>query len=357
MRKSILKRLRLYMLSFGVLMGFVFPVYANFFVTFNEGMTVYFVVGCICAGITVGIVSFAFVKVILLKPLLKVSEVATELQNKTIVKRIDIRSDDSVGHIIGGINASGENIKAFLDEMRNVTQINKEILGKITGSDTNTDDSINTIHATIASVTDSADSISSHSAEMCKSIGTGSAAVREWRSRLDEVNGYVETLNCSMTSFVDNAQNINKILESIEDIARRTQLVSVNASIEASSAGVYGKGFNVVALEIRNLANSVSSAAQDIAGYINTINSDIKQSLGSVTEINDRIAKNRDSSKELGDSFVVIDKVANSNYVADKQLRNSVQSLNTSFNAVEAVINDLSKNTESLQAVISQYRC
>ena len=50
-------------------MGFVFPVYARFFVTWNEGMLPYFIAGCIAAGITVGIVSYAFVKIILLKPL------------------------------------------------------------------------------------------------------------------------------------------------------------------------------------------------------------------------------------------------------------------------------------------------
>ena len=52
------------MLSFGILMGFVFPVYARFFVEWKPGMLGYFVAGCIAAGITVGVVSFLFVKVI-----------------------------------------------------------------------------------------------------------------------------------------------------------------------------------------------------------------------------------------------------------------------------------------------------
>ena len=78
MQKSILLKLKIYMISFGVVMGFVFPVYANFFVVFNEGMKIFFIIGCLLAGITVGLVSFAFVRNILLKPLLLVSDVATD---------------------------------------------------------------------------------------------------------------------------------------------------------------------------------------------------------------------------------------------------------------------------------------
>ena len=82
MQKSILKKLQLNMMMFGVLMGIVFPIYAKFFVEWKEGMFVYFVIGCIAAGITVGVVSFSFVRIILLKPLLKVSGVANNLKDK-----------------------------------------------------------------------------------------------------------------------------------------------------------------------------------------------------------------------------------------------------------------------------------
>ena len=84
MQGSILKKLKIYMICFGIFMGIVFPVYANFFVSWKEGMFVFFVIGCMCAGITVGIVSFLFVKIILLRPLLKVSDLAKDIENKDI---------------------------------------------------------------------------------------------------------------------------------------------------------------------------------------------------------------------------------------------------------------------------------
>lgn len=343
------------MLSFGVLMGFVFPVYANFFVQFKEGMMTYFVIGCILAGITVGIVSFTFVKVILLKPLLAVSKVANDLQNKTISKRIDIQSNDSVGDIIDGLNASGNCIKMFLQQMENATHINNEILGKVKGGSSVEEDSFNTIHTSIESVTEAASSISQHSGEICKTLVQGNNSVYEWQKRLEDVNGYVENLSIVMESLIENAQKINTILEGVEEIARRTNLVSVNASIEATSAGVHGKGFNVVALEIRGLANSVSESAQDIARYINSINSNIQTSASSVSEISGLIDKNRSSSFELKKSFSLIDEVAKSNYRADKQLKGAVGSLNNSFREIENVITSLSENTKMLQKEISAY--
>jgi methyl-accepting chemotaxis protein len=55
---SILRKLKLYMLGFGIAMGIVFPVYARFFVIWKEGMFGFFVIGCLMAGLTVGLVIF-----------------------------------------------------------------------------------------------------------------------------------------------------------------------------------------------------------------------------------------------------------------------------------------------------------
>jgi len=121
--KSILRKLQIYMLSFGILMGLVFPVYASFFVIWKEGAFVYFFIGCLMAGITVGLVSYFFVRIILVKQLNKISVQATALENKDISKQIHIESDDSIGLIISGLNSAVLSIKDLFSEIRKIYEL------------------------------------------------------------------------------------------------------------------------------------------------------------------------------------------------------------------------------------------
>jgi methyl-accepting chemotaxis protein len=340
------------MISFGVLMGFVFPVYARFFVEWKEGMLLYFVIGCIVAGITVGVVSYSFVKIILLKPLLKVSDVANKLKNKDITGYIDLVSKDSVGDIISGINASCENIKAFLTEINISASINEQILDQVKLDGHADNDSI---IQTIRTVTESTKLISKHSNQICFTMVESLDSVKDWQIRLDGMIQHIGMLSTSMESLNTNANKINSILSMVEDIARRTNLVSVNATIEAASAGELGKSFSVVANEIRDLANNVSLSAGDISGYTKTISTNIASADKSVKEIYTLIEQNKESSITLKTNLDNIEEIAKSNYRADKQLVSSVESLNKAFAAIDDVLKKLSESTSSFQQIISAY--
>ena len=77
--------------------------------------------------------------------------------------------------------------------------------------------------------------------------------------------------NCYITEHTQQFAQIEKILKEIEDIAESTHLLSINASIEASRAGEAGRGFTIVALQIRNLATSSGALTSEIRNQIDTI--------------------------------------------------------------------------------------
>jgi methyl-accepting chemotaxis protein len=111
------------MLLFGLSMGIVFPIYARFFVIWKEGMFLFFLAGCILAGITVGVVGFWFVKVVLIRRLNDISLIANDLKNNHIPDAIEIDSNDKVGVIITGLNSAIQSIRKLVEEMTKVIDI------------------------------------------------------------------------------------------------------------------------------------------------------------------------------------------------------------------------------------------
>lgn len=95
------------------------------------------------------------------------------------------------------------------------------------------------------------------------------------KNSIDESNRFMEKVTVSMDEINRKALEITKIVKTIDDIAFQTNILALNAAIEAARAGTAGKGFSVVAEEVRNLANKSSMAAADVAQLIDASSSAI----------------------------------------------------------------------------------
>ena len=92
------------MLIFGISMGFIFPLYARFFVNFKPGMQLWFDIGCVLAGIMVGGFSYFLTKVILVKQLAKIASACRDISSGKINTIVTLNSPDAIGEIADGFN-------------------------------------------------------------------------------------------------------------------------------------------------------------------------------------------------------------------------------------------------------------
>jgi len=165
----------------------------------------------------------------------------------------------------------------------------------------------------------------------------------------------VENVFDTVNQMVKAAMDINTISESIGEIADQTNLLALNASIEAARAGAAGKGFSVVADEIKTLAGQSSGATNSIKSQIHTIQTISQESLGEiktivtamdkvskqVTLIAESITEQTAANVEISDNIAMVNSGIN-------DINTTVNSVNTEILGIDKDVNDLDRVAEKI---------
>ncbi|GLC31295.1 methyl-accepting chemotaxis protein [Clostridium omnivorum] len=156
--------------------------------------------------------------------------------------------------------------------------------------------------------------IYNYSTDLYKAIEEAAAAVEELTASSEELAATSQkTANIANKAY-DEVQNTSAILEIITDVAKRINLLGLNAAIEASRAGEYGRGFSVVASEVRKLASESKNSAQNIDNLLNKFRTSVESVLTNVQQSNviakeqslsnQNIAQMLDSLREISSSLM-----------------------------------------------------
>lgn len=122
------------------------------------------------------------------------------------------------------------------------------------------------------------------------SAAEGTRKTHETVEGMDKIKKAMETVSAKITDLGDRSEEIGKIVATIDDIAAQTNLLALNAAIEAARAGEQGRGFAVVADEVRKLAERSSVATKEIAALVGGIQSRVREAVGAMQQ----------GSKEVG---------------------------------------------------------
>ncbi len=136
----------------------------------------------------------------------------------------------------------------------------------------------------------------------------GQNAIENTINGMRNINQKVEELVQVVDNLGKSSEEIGKITDVISDIADQTNLLALNAAIEAARAGEHGRGFAVVADEVRKLAERSQQAAGEIGNLIRGIQEEVQNAVISADQGKQEVEKGMDLAKHAGDTFSLINK-------------------------------------------------
>jgi len=274
----------------------------------------------------------------------KVTEVSVEIHQATglVSESVQENSQESV--------TIAESVDSMVQKMLEQSRESKEATDHVYRINSMTDNIVSRIESIHHNVTTT-----------IEKARTGNENIEEYVTQLSEVNQVMGEIEKTSEKLHKSAGEMNVILKSITDIAEQTNLLSLNASIEAARAGEAGRGFSVVASEIRTLAENTRNAT----GKIGMIITEVQDEAGSMTEKmqegmkqlergNSLAGRTKTSFLEIQDGTEIVNENVEEILQEVESLSDAVVTVKKCMEAVDQATGENTTVTEEISQTVSE---
>ena len=284
----------------------------------------------------------------------RISEAIQAVVQGDLTVQLEVEKHDAVGELIENINAMIRDLRTLIGEVQNVSNSVAEASNTIAASASEMSQGANDqaqqtseVAAAIEEMTRTIYESSNHvkeAAQMAEKASAlameGEKVFRDTLSGMEKIADVVKKAAQTVETLGKSSMEIGEIIQVINDIADQTNLLALNAAIEAARAGEQGRGFAVVADEVRSLAERTSTATKEISEMIQRIQQETNQVVASMAEGN----------KEVENGMVLADKAT----TALNEIIKSVNHINKMIERIAGASEEQSEASGQISSSIEE---
>ncbi|MBP8287369.1 MAG: type IV pili methyl-accepting chemotaxis transducer N-terminal domain-containing protein, partial [Rhodoferax sp.] len=270
-------------------------------------------------------------------------------------------TEDITGAIADSVNYTVEELRSLVSNVQNtaarVAQTTADVDATSTELLAASNEQLHEIRETGKSVVDMAGRINEVSAQAQESAAVARQSLQAAESGLQAVQNAIGGMNSirdqiqetskRIKRLGESSQEIGEITELISDITEQTNVLALNAAIQAASAGEAGRGFSVVAEEVQRLAERSADATRQIAALVKAIQTDTQDAIGAMERSTQGVVEGAKLSDNAGTALTEIDRVS-------RRVAELIEQISNSASREAGLANVVADNIQHIFAVTEQ---
>ena len=275
------------------------------------------ILGFSAFGIVVAILIALGLHATAAKPLRTLVSAMNDLRQGDFTKQINMKRGDEFGAVADGFDRMVEEIRSLVGQVQKSSIQVSTSMTTIAATSKQQQATASEIAATTTEVGATSKEISATAKELSRTMkevskvaeatgmlaGNGQTSLSRMEDTMRHVTEAAGSINGKLTVLNEKAGNINQVVTTISKVADQTNLLSLNAAIEAEKAGEYGRGFAVVATEIRRLADQTGVATYDIEQIVKEIQGAISAGVMGMDKFSEEVRRGMHDVQQVGEQL------------------------------------------------------